>query len=54
MISKNRYTGKTLYSDEEEEDTPQPNTIREEPKVCLTLARFYVFMDWHNLTCLKC
>lgn len=33
VIAENRYIAKTLYGTEEEEDTPQPNTKIEEPKL---------------------
>lgn len=33
VIAENRYIAKTLYGVEEEEDTPQPNTTIEEPKL---------------------
>lgn len=58
MISENRYIAKRLLSgDEEEDDTPQPNsTMIEEPKVLglnssnekVTLALSCVLMDWCN------
>ena len=64
MIFENRFVANTLNGDEEGEDTPQPNTTIEEPKllgfnsnsnekVCLTLALLYVLMDSCNLTCLN-
>jgi hypothetical protein len=65
VIAENRYIATTLYGDDdEEEDTPQQNTMIEEPrllgfnssneKVCLTSGLLYVLMNWCNLTCLNC
>lgn len=56
ILVEYRFIAKTLYADEEEEDTPEPNTTIEEPKllgfnsgsnekVCLTSAPLYVLMD---------
>jgi hypothetical protein len=65
LIAENRYIAKILCRDDDEvENTPQPNTMIEEPKllgfnsssnekVCLTLALLYVLMNWCNLTCLN-